>query len=178
VHTVRVVTTAEASDDLLREIRGLLVDAFAGDFSAEDWEHTLGGWHAVVVDDGVGVLAHAAVVPRLLDVGDRRLRAGYVEGVGTSPECQGVGFGSLAIAEVTEVVRREFELGALSTDRHGFYARLGWERWWGPTFVRHGARAVRTADEDGGIMVLRVGPSRHVDLTAALSCEARSGDDW
>ena len=48
----------------------------------------------------------------------------------------------------------------------------------GPTFVRSGAAAVRSEDEDDGIMVLRFGPSAGVDLTEPLSCEARAGDDW
>ncbi len=69
-------------------------------------------------------------------------------------------------------------MGALSTSKQRFYERLGWERWLGPTFVRRGGGVVRTPDEDDGIMVLRFGASREVDRTAAISCEARSGDDW
>jgi hypothetical protein len=37
---------------------------------------------------------------------------------------------------------------------------------------------VRTPEEDGGIMVLRFGATATLDLTAAISCEARAGDDW
>jgi len=66
----------------------------------------------------------------------------------------------------------------LSTGRHEFYQRLGWERWLGPTFVRRGEALVRTPDEDDGIMVLRFGRSRDTDLTAPIACEAREGDDW
>lgn len=160
------------------EIRRLLVQAFEGDFSEEDWEHTLGGWHVVVVaDDGVA-LSHAAVVPRVLEVADRPLHAGYVEGVATAPVRQREGLGSLAMAEVSELLHREFEMGALSTGCHGFYARLGWDGWRGPTFVRHGSEVIRTEAEDDGVMVLRFGPSKGIDLTAPLSCEGRRGDDW
>lgn len=159
------------------ELRDLLVRAFEGDFSEEDWEHTLGGWHVVVADGGVA-LAHAAVVPRVLEVADRPLHSGYVEGVATAPLRQGGGLGSLAMAEVSKLLRSEFEMGALSTGRHGFYERLGWERWQGPTFVRHGSKAIRTEDEDDGVMVLRYGPSKDIDLAAPLSCEHRRGDDW
>jgi aminoglycoside 2'-N-acetyltransferase I len=174
---VRLLTTANASDDLLQAIRRLLDDAFDGDFSDDDWEHTLGGWHAVVEEDGT-VVAHAAVVPRVLDVAGRPLQSGYVEGVGTAPARRGEGLGSLAMAGLTQLVRDRFELGALSTDRHGFYGRLGWERWQGPTFVRRGDEVIRTDDEDDGIMVLRAGPSRDVALTAPITCEGRRGDDW
>ena len=172
---VRVTTAPSAV--LLQEIRRLLDAAFGDDFSDDDWDHTRGGWHAVVVDDDV-VVAHAAVVPRILEVADRPLRAGYVEGVATAPAREGEGLGSLAMAAISEVVRGEFEMGALSTGRHRFYERLGWERWRGPTFVRDGAETVRTEEEDGGVMVLRFGPGDWVDLTAPISCERRPGDDW
>ena len=169
--------TSEATTDRLEGIRRLLVDAFAGDFAEEDWQHTLGGWH-VVVSEGGRIVAHAAVVPRTLDVGGRPLRAGYVEGVATAPHRQGTGLGTLAMAEASTVVREHFELGALSTGSHRFYAALGWERWRGPTFVRGGLGLIRTEDEDDGVMVLRFGPSAGIDLGAPLSCDARSGDDW
>jgi hypothetical protein len=35
-----------------------------------------------------------------------------------------------------------------------------------------------TPEEDGYLMVLRFGPSEHVDLAESISCEARPGDDW
>jgi aminoglycoside 2'-N-acetyltransferase I len=177
VPIVRRLTTAEASNDLLAEIRHLLDEAFEGDFSNEDWEHALGGWH-VVVEVGDAVVSHAAVVPRILEVAARPFPTGYVEGVATAAERQREGLGSLAMTEIAEVIRREFELGALSTGDHGFYERLGWERWQGPTFVRHGSALIRTEEEDDGVMVLRFGSTTDVELTAALTCESRPGDDW
>lgn len=175
--TVRRYTTSEAPAEVLAQVRRLLLAAFAGDFSVEDWAHTLGGTHVVVTDDGV-VVAHAAVVPRVLEVGGRPWRTGYVEGVGTFPARQHEGLATLAMREVADLLGRQYSLGALSTGRPDWYARLGWERWRGPTFVRRGERLARTEDEDAGIMVLRLGPSAHLDLTATLSCEQRSGDDW
>ncbi len=84
---------------------------------------TLGGWHAVV--EAVGdVVAHAAVVPRALEVVGRPVRTGYVEAVATSPGVQGEGLGSLAMTSLGDVLRRHFELGALSTGRHRFYERV------------------------------------------------------
>lgn len=171
------LSTAEVSADLLAAIHQLLIEAFDGDFSDEDWAHTLGGWHSIVTDGGA-VVAHAAVVPRLLDAADRTVRTGYVEGVATAPDRQGEGLGSLAMDDAAALLRDRFEMGALSTSRHSFYERLGWQRWHGPTFVRDGARTVRTEDEDDGIMVLRFGHSAGVDLAAPLTCEARPGDDW
>ena len=170
-------TTAEASQHRLAQIRGLVATAFEEDFSDQDWEHALGGWHVVVID-GASVIAHAAVVLRFIEVADRPFHTGYVEAVATSPARQQEGFGSSVMTEVANLVRGKFEMGALSTDLHEFYSRLGWEQWHGPTYVRHGSELVRTEDEDDGIMVLRFDSSRDVDVAAAISCEARSGDDW
>jgi aminoglycoside 2'-N-acetyltransferase I len=157
--------------------RPLLDEAFGGRFDDTDWEHALGGWHVLVTEGGT-LVAHAAVVPRDLYVDGRPVDAGYVEAVATTPARQGEGLGTLALREVDRLLRRHHQLGALSTGAHGFYERLGWERWLGPTFVRTGEGAVRTPDEDDGIMVLRFGSTATVDLGAPLSCEAREGDDW
>jgi hypothetical protein len=83
------------------------------------------------------------------------------------------------MARLGGIVQREYEFGALSTGSHRFYERLGWERWSGPTFVRTGHGLVRT--EDDGVMAMRIprfGSSTGLDLTAPISCEARSGAYW
>lgn len=175
---VRVLANPAISPALLSELRRLLDDAFEGDFAGEDWEHTLGGWH-VIATDGDAVVAHAAVVPRTIHVDDRPFRAGYIEGVATGPRLQRGGLGSTVMAEASRQVQElGFELGVLSTGLHEFYQRCGWERWRGPTFVRDGDELIRTEGEDDGIMVLRFGPSHELDLTAPISCDRRSGDDW
>jgi len=162
---------------VLAAARALVDEAFSGRFDDTDWAHALGGHH-VVVTEGGAVVAHAAVVPRELEVDGRPVGAGYVEAVATAPARQREGLGTCAMVVVGEVIRRHHQLGALSTGSPGFYERLGWERWRGPTFVRRGGELVRTPDEDAGIMVLRVGSGAVVDLHAVISCEARSGDDW
>ncbi len=118
------------------------------------------------------------MIARDIEVGGRRFPAGYVEGVATAPQRQGQGIGSAVMATVAAIIRDEFALGVLSTGRSGFYLRLGWERWRGPSFVRRGAELIRTADDDDGIMVLRFGASAGIDLGAPISCETRTGDDW
>lgn len=174
---VRVLTDDETPVALLAEIQRLVADGFAGDFSAEDWDHTLGGWR-VVAFDAAGAVSHAAVVPRTIRVDDFPFRAGYVEGVATHPGRAREGLGAQVMVDVSRLVRGRFELGVLSTGRTGFYERLGWERWHGPTFVRDAGRLIRTSEEDDGIMVLRFGPSQGIDLTTPISCDVRSGDDW
>jgi aminoglycoside 2'-N-acetyltransferase I len=174
---VLVVTTAEASPALLTQVRVLLDEAFDGAFTDNDWEHTLGGAHAVLLH-GDEVAAHAAVVGRTLEVDGQPWRTGYVEGVATRSSRRGDGLGTRVMTAVMAALRERFDLGALSTERHAFYERMGWERWRGATWVRDGAHRTRTAAEDDGIMVWRFGPSAGMDLTASLTCEARAGDDW
>lgn len=174
---VHVLSTADLSAEWRGRLRALLDDAFDGDFSDDDWEHALGGWH-VVVTDGPLPVAHAAVVPRAIDVGARTFRAGYVEAVGTAPAAQGAGHGSRAMAEATRLVQRDHELGVLGTGRHAFYERLGWERWRGAAFVLRDGERVRTPGEEDGLMVLRFGPSAGVALTDPIACRPRRGDDW
>jgi aminoglycoside 2'-N-acetyltransferase I len=177
VADIRVLATADVPADLLAAIRRLLDASFGGDFSDDDWKHALGGWHVVAVEDGVPI-AHASVVPRLLEIGGDPFECGYVEGVATAPGQQGKGNGSMVITHLNALIGDHFRIGALSTGRHAFFERLGWERWRGPTFVRRGHDRVRTPDEDAGIMVLRLGSSLDVDLTQPIVCESRSGDDW
>lgn len=175
--TTRVAATYELSDHELRSIRALMDGAFAGSFSDDDWDHTIGGAHVIVELDGQ-LVAHAAVITPVLDVGGRTLRCGYVEGVATLPARERRGFGSLAVREVDVLIRQGFDLGALSTHSHTFYERLGWKRWRGPSYVRGGSRVLRTADEDDGLMVLLFGNTASLDLALPITCEARSGDDW
>ncbi len=172
-----VFRTEDAPQGLLEGARAVVVGAFDGNFTADDWDHALGGWHAVAIDVQ-RVVAHASVILRELEVGDRTLAAGYVEAVGTESAARGEGHGTRAMIEIAKIIRRDFELGALSTGTPEFYERLGWERWRGPTFVRSAVGPTRTADDDEGIMVLRFGASASIDLAASISCEERKGDDW
>jgi aminoglycoside 2'-N-acetyltransferase I len=146
-------------------------------FTEEDWEHGLGGMHFVLEVDGE-IVTHASVVERELHVDGRPLRTGYVEAVATAPDRQGRGFGSSVMQDVTAFIRERFELGALGTGSHGFYERLGWLTWTGPTSVRTADGPRRTPDEDGYVMVLPTPASPPLDLTAPISCEWRPGDVW
>lgn len=124
------------------------------------------------------IVAHASIVPRPLDVGDASFDTGYVEAVATEPGRQGLGFGTAMMRTVAELIEARHQFGALSTDEHHFYERLGWERWLGSSFVRVGDELNRTPDEDDGIMVMRFGLSEKVDLSSRIICESRTGDDW
>ncbi len=173
---LEVVPAGDAGPAFLGELRTLLWAEF-DDFVETDWEHGLGGTHFAVRAEG-RLVAHAAVVPRLLYVGDRVLRTGYVENVATAASAQGSGLATIAMSAANTLIEERYELGALVTGSHGFYRRLGWESWAGPTFVVEGTEWVRSPEEDDALMVLRFGASADVDLQAGIACEPRPGDDW
>jgi aminoglycoside 2'-N-acetyltransferase I len=149
----------------------------AGEFSPADMDHAIGGVHWVADDRGQ-IVAHASVVERLLEADGRPMRTGYVEAVATLPEWRGRGIATRLVRAADQHIQAGFDLGALSTDVHGLYARLGWERWRGPTFVRTVDGPVRTEGEDDGIMILRTSRTPPLTLREALSCEWRAGDVW
>ena len=175
----RVPTDRLTKADIVR-LRELLWSAFPpGDegFSEDDWQHALGGVHFFVEVAGE-VVSHASVVERELQMADQPIRTGYVEAVATAPRFQRRGYGSSVMHEVNAHIREAFELGALGTGEHGFYERLGWQAWRGPTLVRTDAGPRRTPDEDGFILVLPTPTSPPLDLDAPLSCDWRPGDVW
>ncbi len=178
--TLRRLRTDELSRAELAEIRSMLDAAFHGDgtgFTDEDWAHAVGGVHAIVEASG-DIVSHAAVVLRRLEVDGRELRTGYVEAVATRPGHERRGHASQVMRAINEVIRDEYELGALSTGVPKLYERLGWERWRGQTWVRTAAGRKRTPDDDGGILILRTAATPALDLDAAIACDWRPGDVW
>ena len=70
----------------------------------------------------------------------------------------------------------DFDLGALCPAIPLMYARLGWEFWCGPLFIRRADRLIPTPDED--VMILRLPRTPPLDLEAPLSVEWREGELW
>ena len=177
---VRRVATDDLTAAEVAALRALLWSAFpAGEegFTEDDWEHAVGGTHFLVEEDGV-IVSHASVVERELHIAGRPVRTGYVEAVATVPASQGRGLGTVVMREVTAHIRAGYELGALGTGLHGFYERLGWLTWRGPTSVRTDQGELRTQDDDGSIMVLPTPTTPELDVTSSISCEWRPGDVW
>jgi aminoglycoside 2'-N-acetyltransferase I len=176
---LRTVPTAELSGTELAALRRMVFEAFGGRFDEHDWDHTLGGVHVLATEDGEPV-AHGAVVGRTLVAGGRALRTGYVEGVATRRDRQGAGLATLVMREVGRVVEEGYELGGLSDGSGipGFYQRLGWEVWQGPTWVAAPGGPVRTAEEDGSVLVLRTPASGQLDPATSITCDWRAGDVW
>lgn len=176
----RLATSDLTAAEIVR-IRQIMTDAFGDDeeerFGETDWDHAVGGIH-VVLESGAAIVAHAAVVERELHVAGQPIRTGYVEAVATAPERHGEGLGTLVMEDVGAIIAARYELGALGTGSHRFYARLGWQTWRGPCFVRTTEGERRTPDEEGFIMVLRTPSTPPIDLADPISCDWRPGDVW
>lgn len=174
----QVVTahTADLDKATLAAGRALLYDVF-DDMSEDDWEHSLGGVHALVWEAGE-LVGHAALVQRRLVHHGRALRTGYVEGVGVRADRRGRGYGAALMAALERVVRAAYDLGALASSEEamGFYAARGWQRWQGPTSALTPYGIVRTEEADDCVYVLPV--AAPLDVSGPLACDWRDGDVW
>jgi aminoglycoside 2'-N-acetyltransferase I len=173
---VRTAHTADLDAGTRRAARALLDDVFE-DMTDSDWEHALGGVHALV-REGTELVGHASLVQRRLLHSGRALRTGYVEAVAVRADRRGRGHGAALMAALERVVRAAYDLGALSaTDAGGtFYAARGWQLWQGPSSALTPRGVVRTPDDDGGIYVLRTAVP--LDASGELTCDWRDADVW
>jgi len=174
---VRTAHTADLDAATLATARSLLDDVFEGEMSDHDWEHALGGIHALAWE-GDELIGHASVVQRRLLHDGRALRTGYVEGVGVRADRRRRGVGGALMDALERVLRGAYELGALGAtdDAVRLYMAHGWKRWEGPTSALTPEGIMRTVDADGAVYVLPL--STPLDLTGALVCEWRDGDVW
>ena len=173
---VRTAHTSDLDAATLEAARALLYDVF-DDMTDQDWEHSLGGIHALVWE-GAELVGHASVIQRRLLHGGRALRTGYVEGVGVRADRRGRGHGGAMMEALERVVRNAYDLGALGATDEGarFYAARGWRQWQGPSGALTPTGIQRTEEDDGGIYVLPV--TIPVDVTGELTCDWRDGDVW
>lgn len=152
-------------------------DAFDGGFTGADWEHALGGMHALVCHRGA-IIAHGAVVARRLLHQGRALRCGYVEAVAVREDWRGQGLAAAVLDALEQVLRGAYELGALSSSDAGrtLYAGRGWLPWRGETSVLAPSGITRTPEDDGDVYVLPI--TAELDFDGALTCDWRDGDVW
>ncbi|MEU9353699.1 GNAT family N-acetyltransferase [Streptomyces griseoloalbus] len=171
--TTRTAHTADLTPGELADVRSLLRDAFDGDFADEDWEHTLGGMHALVHDER-GLAAHGAVVMRRVRYRTRWLRVGYVEGVAVRHDVRRQGLGGAVMAALEGVITRAYDLGALSASDDGalLYTARGWRAWGGRICVLGPDGVVRLPDEEGSTYVWPV----PAGLEGELVFDWRDGD--
>jgi len=174
---LRVAHTAELEPALLAELRAMLVEVFEGDLEAHDWEHALGGVHAIAFDGEVPV-GHASVVQRRLLHGGRALRTGYVEAVGVRAEVRRGGVASALMDAIEHVIRGAYEAGALGASGMAlaFYRGRGWLPWEGETYALTPDGIVRTPEDDASLHVLEV--AAPLDRAGAITCDWRDGAVW
>jgi aminoglycoside 2'-N-acetyltransferase I len=167
--------TAQLDPALLTASRSLLYEVF-DDMTEPDWEHCLGGMHAIAVLDDE-VVGHAALVQRRLMHHGRALRTGYVEGVAVRAALRRRGVGRLLMAELDRL-SIAYDVSALGASDDGvpFYRTLGWQQWRGALSALAPSGIVSTPDEHGAIFV-RPG-SAPLDLDGELTCDWRDGDVW
>jgi aminoglycoside 2'-N-acetyltransferase I len=174
---VTVAHTAQLDPATLAAARALLDEAFDGAFSDADWEHGLGGMHAVVFD-GDRLVAHGSVVQRRMVHRGRALRAGYVEAVAVAVPYRRRGLASAVMDGLERVIRGAYDMGALSASDAGaaLYLSRGWRLWEGRSAALTPTGPVATPEEDGSLFVLPV--TVDLDPADALTCDWRDGDVW
>jgi aminoglycoside 2'-N-acetyltransferase I len=175
---IRVAHTSELEPELLEALQAMLVEVFVGTFEDADWEHALGGIHAIALSEDGEPVGHASVVQRRLLHGGRALRTGYVEGVGVRREARRRGHASALMGAVERVIRGAYEIGALSASDAAIplYTARGWLPWQGETYVLAPGGRVRTPENDDSLHVLEL--ARPLDRAGEIACDWRDGNVW
>ncbi|MFF3870560.1 GNAT family N-acetyltransferase [Streptomyces sp. NPDC001978] len=173
---LRTAHTADLTPAELRAACALMAAAFGERFDDEDWDHGLGGIHALVHDDA-GLAAHGSVVMRRARHRERWLRVGYVEAVGVRPDARRSGLGGQVMGALERAIDRAYDLGALSASEDGarLYAARGWQLWPGRILALSPYGPVPLPEEEGSLYVLPAlaGP---LDPADELLFDWRDGD--
>ena len=178
LHTARLVHMSDLDGETREDARRMLVDAFADSevgFTDVDWEHALGGMHALICVRGA-LVAHGAVVQRRLIHRGVALRCGYLEAVAVREDWRGQGLAMAVMDGLEQVLRGAYQLGALSASEAGrhIYGTRGWQPWQGMTSVLTPSGVVATPDDDESVFVLPV--TADLDTTGEITCDFRDGD--
>lgn len=184
VHTARLVHTADLDAETREGARRMVIDAFDDgeiDFTDADWEHSLGGMHALICLHGA-LIAHGAVVQRRVIYRNTALRCGYLEAVAVREGWRGQGLAMAVMDALEQVLRGAYHLGALSSSEAGrhLYVSRGWLPWQGTTSVLAPTGLTRTPDDDRSLFVLPVDLPNAIELdtTEEITCDWRDGDVW
>jgi aminoglycoside 2'-N-acetyltransferase I len=122
------------------------------------------------------LVSHALWVRRWLQADNGPLlRTAFVEAVATDPSLQGKGFAT-QVMQTLQAAIIDYDLAGLSTGIPNFYARLGWQNWRGPLFVRTEVGLLATPNDS--VMVLSLPHTPPLDLDGSLSAEWRVGELW
>ena len=160
----------------------MVIEAFGGpdgEFTDADWEHALGGMHALICYHGA-LIAHGAVVQRRMIYRGTALRCGYLEAVAVREDWRGQGLANAVMDALEQVMRGAYQLGALCSSEAGrpLYVARGWLPWLGPTSVLAPTGLTRTPDDDGSLFVLPVTrrPGSPPPTSPAIGATATCGE--
>ncbi len=171
---LKVVSSTDLSEGVRQEIVGLCTRAYEEDFTSL-WQTFSEAVHVLAYQREI-LVSHALWVTRWLQAGDLApLRTAYVEAVATEPAFQRRGYATAVMRRLAKAIAG-YELGGLSPSDEAFYARLGWELWRGPLFIRTESGPQPTPGEQ--VMILRLKQTPPLDLGASLSAEWRAGEVW
>jgi aminoglycoside 2'-N-acetyltransferase I len=173
--SLKVIPSRTLAGALRTEIIALCTRAFEEDM--QPYFQTFPGATHILGYSNDLLVSHTLWVTRYLQAGTASvMRTAYVEAVATEPGQRGRGFASAIMRRLIDEIQ-EYDLGGLSPSSVEFYARLGWELWQGPLFIRQGADLIPSPPEEQ-VMIFRLPRTPHLDLSAPLSAEWRAGELW
>jgi len=181
----RLVHTSDLDDETREHARSMVIEAFRAapdyEFTDTDWDHTLGGMHALICQRGA-LIGHATVVQRRFLIGGTPMRCGYVEAITVREDHRDQGLGSALMDAVEQMLRGGYHLGALRSSESGrpLYTARGWLPWRGPTSVLAPDGLAQTPENDGLLFVLpgQLPPLVMLDTSTAITCDWRGGEVW
>ena len=100
---LRIVPSAELRDAEWDELTALCVAAFDEPWDGY-WDSIGPGIHVIAADEAGRILAHAAIVDRLLYPADLVVPAAYVEAVAVLPERQRSGLGTTVMEVIDRII--------------------------------------------------------------------------
>ncbi len=174
--TLSVVPAKQLGDVERSEVIELCSEAYETDFSEYlAWLKKV--THVLARDEDGRLVSHACWVTRWLQVESHEpMRTAYVEAVATAKSARNLGLASAVMRKLQHAVVADYDIAALSPAVEGIYARLGWEKWQGPLFVRRDG-VIEAAPDDEGVMIFRLPRTPPLDLTRPLSIEWRPGGE-
>ena len=173
---LRTAHTADL-DATTRHAARALLDSVFNQLSDHNWEHALGGMHALLWE-GTELIGHGSVVQRRLIHGGRAWRTGYIEAVAVRADRRRSGHGATLMAVLERIIRLGYEIGALAASDAGaaFYPARGWLRWPGPCSALTPEGIIATPGQEGRIFVFPGTTS--LDPSGELTCDWRDGRPW
>jgi len=172
---IRVKHYLSLSEVEYSEILALCTQAFRRDYSPvmksfQNTTHILGRYRNKLV-------SHVLWITRWLQIGASPvLRTAYIEALATDLDYRNKGFASEIMRKAVGEIQ-DFDIAALSTGSQSFYARLGWQLWRGPLFIRTDKGMTPTPGEHG-VMVFSLPRTPSFALNVSLSIEWRKVEPW